>query len=125
MLAALKYKDLIAKNEALNVPDTSAFSIKSNDSKINISVEDSLSCPRYAGLVIKDVKVAESPEWLQNKLRSIGLSPINNIVDITNFVLHEYGQPLHAFDADFVGDNIIVKKLKGGTKFTTLDDVER
>ena len=125
LLAALKYKGLIAENEALNTPDTSTFSIKSNDSKINISVEDSLACPRYAGLVINDVKVADSPEWLQNKLRSIGLSPINNIVDVTNFVLHEYGQPLHAFDADFVEDNIIVKKLKEGTKFTTLDDVER
>lgn len=125
LLAALTYKGLIAENETLNTPDTSSFSVKSNDAKINISVEDSAACPRYAGVVINDVKVEESPEWLQNKLRSIGLSPINNIVDITNFVLHEYGQPLHAFDANFVGSNVIVKKLSKGTKFTTLDDVER
>ena len=125
LLAALKYKGLIGENEALNTPDTSSFSIKSNDVKINISVEDYAACPRYAGLVINDVKVEESPEWLQHKLRSIGLSPINNIVDITNFVLHEYGQPLHAFDANFVGSNVIVKKLSKGTKFTTLDAIER
>jgi len=125
LLAALKYKGLIAETEALNTPDTSSFSVKSNDVKINISVEDSAACPRYAGVVIKDVKVEESPEWLQNKLRSIGLSSINNIVDITNFVLHEYGQPLHAFDANLVGSNVIIKKLSEGTKFTTLDDVER
>jgi phenylalanyl-tRNA synthetase beta chain len=125
LLAALKYKGLIAENETLNTPDTSSFSVKSNDAKINISVEEPEACPRYAGIVINDVKVEDSPEWLQHKLRSIGLSPINNIVDITNFVLHEYGQPLHAFDANHVGSNVIVKKLKEGTKFTTLDDVER
>ena len=125
LLAALKYKGLIGENEALNTPDTSSFSVKSNDVKINISVEEPEACPRYAGVVINDVKVEESPEWLQHKLRSIGLSPINNIVDITNFVLHEYGQPLHAFDANFVGSSVIVKKLSKGTKFTTLDDVER
>ena len=125
LLAALKYKGLIAENETLKTPDTGSFSVKSNDANINISVEEPAACPRYAGVVINDVKVEESPEWLQNKLRSIGLSPINNIVDITNFVLHEYGQPLHAFDANFVGSNVIVKKLSKGTKFTTLDDVER
>ena len=125
LLAALKYKGLIAENETLKTPDTGSFSVKSNDANINISVEEPAACPRYAGVVINDVKVEESPEWLQNKLRSIGLSPINNIVDITNFVLHEYGQPLHAFDANFVGSNVIVKKLNKGTKFTTLDDVER
>ena len=125
LLAALKYKGLIGENEALKTPDTGSFSVKSNDANINISVEEPAACPRYAGVVINDVKVEESPEWLQHKLRSIGLSPINNIVDITNFVLHEYGQPLHAFDANFVGSNVIVKKLSKGTKFTTLDDVER
>jgi phenylalanyl-tRNA synthetase beta chain len=125
LLAALKYKGLIAENETLNTPDTSSFSVKSNDAKINISVEEPEACPRYAGVVINDVKVEDSPEWLQHKLRSIGLSPINNIVDITNFVLHEYGQPLHAFDAIHIGSNVIVKKLNEGTKFTTLDDVER
>jgi len=125
LLAALKYKGLINENETLKTPDTSLFSVKSNDSTINISIEDTDACPRYAGVVINDVKVDDSPEWLQNRLRSIGLSPINNIVDITNFVLHEYGQPLHAFDAKHVGSNVIVKKLSEGTKFTTLDEVER
>ena len=125
LLVALKYKGLIAENEALKTPNTGSFSVKSNDANINISVEEPAACPRYAGVVINDVKVEESPEWLQHKLHSIGLSPINNIVDITNFVLHEYGQPLHAFDAKFVGSNVIVKKLNKGTKFTTLDDVER
>jgi len=125
LLAALKYKGLINENEALQTPDTSSFSVKSEDATIKITVEDTEACPRYAGVVINDVKVEDSPEWLQNKLRSIGLSPINNIVDITNFVLHEYGQPLHAFDANHVGGNVIVKKLAEGTKFTTLDEVER
>jgi phenylalanyl-tRNA synthetase beta chain len=125
LLAALKYQGLIAENEVLNIPDTSSFTVKSNDAKINVSIEEPEACPRYAGVVINDVKVGDSPEWLQHKLRSIGLSPINNIVDITNFVLHEYGQPLHAFDANHVGSNVLVKKLKEGTTFTTLDNVER
>lgn len=100
--------------------------IKDNDSfKIDIEVQD-IDCPRYSGVVVSGVSVKESPEWLQNYLKTIGLRPINNIVDITNFVLMEMGQPLHAFDADkIIGNKVIVKKLPKGTKFTTLDNIER
>ncbi|MCC6691511.1 MAG: phenylalanine--tRNA ligase subunit beta, partial [Bacteroidia bacterium] len=89
-------------------------------------VEDSLACPRYSGITISGVKVKESPDWLKNKLKSIGMSPINNVVDITNFVLHEIGQPLHAFDVSKItGQKIIVKKLPDKTKFKTLDGLDR
>lgn len=91
-----------------------------------IEVEDSELCPRYAGAVIENVKVGESPEWLKNRLKAIGLSPINNVVDITNYILHGYGQPLHAFDADKIaGKTVKVGVNKEGTKFRTLDGVER
>ena len=93
---------------------------------VQISVEDKDACPRYAGVTITDVEVKESPKWLKNKLIAIGLKPINNVVDITNFVLHELGQPLHAFDANKIsGKKIVVKKLKENTPFTTLDSIER
>lgn len=92
---------------------------------ILINVEDT-DCPRYSGLCISGIEVKDSPEWLQNKLKVIGLSPINNIVDATNYVLHEMGQPLHAFDADKIaGNTIIVKKATAGSSFTTLDKTER
>ena len=91
-----------------------------------LEVEDSELCPRYIGAVIENVKVAESPDWLKNRLEAIGLSPINNIVDITNFILHGFGQPLHAFDADKIkGKKVKVGVNKEGTKFTTLDGTER
>lgn len=93
---------------------------------IEIKIEANESCPRYAGITIANVKVAPSPEWLQLRLKAIGQRPINNIVDITNFVLHEYGQPLHAFDYDKVAQKtIIVKHLPEATKFITLDEKER
>jgi len=93
---------------------------------IAIEVADTEAAPRYAGVYLKNITVKESPDWLKNKLRTIGLSPINNVVDITNFILHDLGQPLHAFDADKIeGNKVIVKKLAEGTKFTTLDGVER
>ena len=89
-------------------------------------VEDAELCPRYIGAVIEDVKVAESPAWLKDRLKAIGLSPINNVVDITNYILHGFGQPLHAFDADKIADKTVkVGTVKEGTKFTTLDGVER
>lgn len=92
----------------------------------SIEIEDSDLCPRYIGAVIDNVKVEESPEWLKNRLQAIGLAPINNVVDITNYILHSYGQPLHAFDADKIaGQKIIVGKVNQGTKITTLDEVER
>lgn len=97
-----------------------------NGLAIHVVVEDELACPRYSGMTITGVTIAESPGWLQNRLRAIGVRPINNIVDITNYILHEYGQPLHAFDADQIpGGEIRVKKLAAGTTFITLDEVER
>ncbi|MDA7502043.1 phenylalanine--tRNA ligase subunit beta [Chitinophagales bacterium] len=93
---------------------------------ISVGVEDLAACPRYAGLCLSNVTVKESPEWLQQRLESIGVRAINNIVDITNFVLHEMGQPLHAFDLDEIrGNKIIVKKEAAGTKFLSLDEIER
>lgn len=98
-----------------------------NPSKaVKVTVDDPADCPRYAGLTIRGVKVAESPEWLRNALTAIGQRPINNIVDITNYILHSFCQPLHCFDLSKVSnDEIIVKTLPAGTKFTTLDGVER
>ncbi|MEM9325293.1 MAG: phenylalanine--tRNA ligase subunit beta [Bacteroidota bacterium] len=93
---------------------------------ISVVVENSEACPRYSGVTIRDIKVGPSPDWLQFRLRAIGLSPINNIVDITNYVLHGLGQPLHAFDADQVtGGKVVVKTLAEGSAFVTLDEKER
>lgn len=103
-----------------------AFKVDNHDMNIDIVVENTEACPRYAGVAIKNVTVKESPEWLQNKLRLIGVRPINNIVDITNYILHAYGQPMHCFDADKIkGGKIVVKTCPEGTKFVTLDEVER
>lgn len=97
-----------------------------NDNPVSVKVERTDLAPRYSGLTIRGVEVKESPEWLQNKLRTIGLRPINNIVDITNFILMEVGQPLHCFDADMIkGNQVVVRTCPEGTKFTTLDGVER
>lgn len=94
--------------------------------EFTLEVEDAELCPRYIGAVIEDVKVTDSPDWLKARLKAIGLSPINNIVDITNYILHGYGQPLHAFDADKIADKKVkVGTVAEGTKFTTLDGVER
>jgi phenylalanyl-tRNA synthetase beta chain len=94
--------------------------------EFTLEVENAELCPRYIGAVIEAVKVADSPDWLKARLKAIGLSPINNIVDITNYILHGYGQPLHAFDADKIaGKKVKVGTVKEGTKFTTLDGVER
>ena len=93
---------------------------------IKVTVEEPEFCPRYTGITLRNVKVGESPEWLQNRLRTVGLRPINNVVDVTNFVMMEVGQPLHAFDADKIGGgHVVVKRLPQGTKFVTLDGVER
>jgi len=106
-------------------PDVSGFVAPNQKPVVEVVVEDA-DCIRYAGVHLSGIKVGPSPEWLQNRLKSIGLNPINNIVDITNFVLHETGQPLHAFDAAPIGGGkVVVKKLPAGTMFTTLDGVER
>lgn len=112
-------------NTQLTKPSVDAFKIDNHDLDIDVVVENSEACPRYAGVTIKGITVKESPEWMQNRLRAIGVRPINNIVDITNFIVHELGQPLHCFDADVVGKKVIVKTLPEGTPFTTLDGVER
>ncbi|MBS1526608.1 MAG: phenylalanine--tRNA ligase subunit beta [Bacteroidetes bacterium] len=107
-------------------PDVSAFKVDNHDRTIGVSVENTEACPRYSSLTISGVEVKESPEWLKQKLAVIGIRSINNIVDITNYVLHGLGQPLHAFDADAVkGNKVIVKTCPGGTTFKTLDEVER
>ncbi len=114
------------KETSLTRPSCDAFAIDNNDLPITIRVENTEACPRYAGITVKGVTVKESPEWLQNKLRLIGLRPINNIVDITNYILHAYGQPLHTFDADKIkGGTVVVKTMPEGTPFVTLDEVER
>ncbi|QEC67186.1 phenylalanine--tRNA ligase subunit beta [Panacibacter ginsenosidivorans] len=107
-------------------PFVNAFKPDNNDLPIKVTIENTEACQRYAGVSIKNVTIKPSPEWLQNKLKAIGLRPISNIVDITNYVLHETGQPLHAFDADAItGSKIIVKNLPAGTIFKTLDDKDR
>lgn len=116
----------LSGNVDLKKPDISSF--KTDDTSLNIPVEikDTEGCRRFTGLTISDADVKPSPKWLQNKLKAIGLSPINNVVDVTNFVLHELGQPLHAYDADKLnGKKIIVQRLPEGTKFVTLDEEER
>lgn len=107
-------------------PSVEKFAVDNELLKIEVSVENAEACPRYSGLTISGIKVGDSPDWLKNKLLAIGLTPINNIVDITNFICHELGQPMHAFDADKIeGKKVIVKTLPKGSKFTTLDTKER
>ena len=123
LVAVFELRDQIID---LKKPSVESFHVDNHDLGIEVEVEDEAACPRYSGLTITGIKVDSSPKWLQNKLSSIGLSPINNIVDITNYVLHETGQPLHAFDAAKIdGEKVIVRKLAEGTSFTTLDEIER
>jgi phenylalanyl-tRNA synthetase beta chain len=113
-------------NLELITPSVSAFHVDNRALKIDVDLKDKKRAPRYCGVTISGLKVEDSPSWLQHRLKAIGLSPINNVVDATNYVLHELGQPLHAFDADKInGKKIIVKTLPTGTKFVTLDEVER
>jgi phenylalanyl-tRNA synthetase beta chain len=114
------------KPARLTRPSVEHFAVDDPSPAIRVRVENTEACPRYSGVTIRGVTVGESPEWLQRALRAIGLRPINNVVDITNYVLHEVGQPLHAFDADKIkGGKVIVKTLPGGSKFVTLDETER
>lgn len=111
---------------ALRMPSVEAFVVDSHSLKIDVEVENTVACPRYAGVTVKGCRIAPSPEWLQNYLRAAGINPKNNLVDITNFVLFELGQPLHAFDASKIaGGHIVVKCCEEGTPFVTLDGVER
>lgn len=113
-------------NLELISPSVSDFQVDERRLRIDVEVDKKESVPRYCGISIVDVEVKDSPEWIQNRLKSIGITPKNNIVDITNYVLHELGQPLHAFDAKKIqGNKILVKTLKTGTKFTSLDGIER
>ena len=106
-------------------PDCSAFTVDNHDLPIEVKIENTEACKRYACVSVTDCEVKESPEWLKNKLNTIGLRPINNIVDITNYVMMAYGQPLHTFDADMVkGHKIVVKTMPDGTPFQTLDGEE-
>jgi phenylalanyl-tRNA synthetase beta chain len=114
------------KPAKLSKPSVDAFAVENHDLDIKVTVENSEACPRYAGVTVKGVTVKESPEWLQNKLRIIGLRPINNVVDITNYIVHAFGQPLHCFDAAKIkGGEVIVKTMPEGIAFVTLDGVER
>lgn len=119
---------LIQKGESvlLNQVSVDHYAKDNDELRISVAVENAVLCPRYAGVGLTNITVADSPEWLQNRLKAIGLNPINNIVDITNYVLHETGNPLHAFDADQIkGNKILVKTVATDTLFTTLDDEER
>ena len=121
--AGLMQQDI---NLELISPSVSNFHVDERTLRFDVEVDDKEQAPRYCGITITDVTVEDSPEWIQNRLKAIGIAPKNNIVDITNYVLHELGQPLHAFDAQKIkGNKILVKTLKEGTKFTTLDDVKR
>ncbi len=121
--AGLKQKELEIE---LITPSTSHFNITDRSLKLDVSVEDNALAPRYCGVTISNLIVQPSPNWLLDRLKAIGLSPINNVVDATNYVLHEMGQPLHAFDADRIfGKKVVVKTLPKGTRFMTLDGIER
>ena len=110
----------------LKLPSVGSIKPDNNKIPITVSIENKTACQRYSGISIEGIHISPSPQWMQDKLKAIGVRPINNIVDITNFVLHETGQPLHAFDADEIkGNKIIVKNLPEGTPFITLDEKER
>ncbi len=110
----------------LTSPSVEEFKIHNNDLPIEVVVENTERAPRYAGVTLTNITVKDSPEWMQNHLKAIGINPINNVVDVTNYVLHELGQPLHAFDAaKITGNKVVVKTVDAKIKFTTLDEVER
>ena len=113
------------KQYELITPSVNKFQVEKRTFKIDVKVNNPKLTPRYCGITISGITVKPSPEWLKNKLKAIGLTPKNNIVDATNYILHELGQPLHAFDASKINGNIIVDTVPSGTKFTTLDGIER
>ena len=124
LAAYLNLNENFAGNAVL--PSLSGFKSDNNDNPYEVIIENTSDCPRYSGIIISDITVSESPEWLKNRLKAVGLNPINNVVDITNFVQHEIGQPLHAFDADKItGRKVIIRNLPDKSKFITLDNNER
>ena len=124
LAAYLNLNENFAGNAVL--PSLSGFKPDNNDNPYEVIIENTTDCPRYSGITISGITVGESPEWLKNRLRAVGLNPINNVVDITNFVQHEIGQPLHAFDADKItGKKVIIRNLPEKSKFITLDNNER
>jgi phenylalanyl-tRNA synthetase beta chain len=125
LMVAFKHKGILKNDSVVCRHSVDKFSVNNELLNIEVEVENKEACPRYAGVTIANVTVADSPKWMQERLNAIGVSPINNVVDATNYVLHELGQPLHAFDADVVGKRVIVKTLSDKTNFTTLDEVER
>ena len=118
---------LLQKNASLELitPSVSKFKVDKRTLKIDVNVVDSKLAPRYCGVTISGITIKPSPTWLQNRLKAIGLTPKNNVIDVTNYVLHELGQPLHVFDAAMIHGKVTVKTLASGTKFITLDDLER
>jgi phenylalanyl-tRNA synthetase beta chain len=108
-----------------SVPETSSFHVDTTQKTIPVEIEDSEKCLQYHGLTLTNIKISPSPQWLQNRLKAIGINPKNNIVDVTNYVMHELGQPLHAFDADKINEKIVVKTFPKNTSFITLDGTER
>ncbi len=124
LVAALNHRNGSALK--LKFPDVSTFGQDGEGSAVKVEVKDPVACPRYAGVTLDGIKVGPSPEWLQQLLKAIGLKPINNVVDVTNFVQHELGQPLHAFDADrLAGNSIVVRKAASAEPFRTLDGKDR
>ncbi len=125
LFAAIKYRNL-DQHASFKLPETFESLMTGEDKRLKVAVENIADCPRYSGMIFENLKVEESPEWLKTRLLAIDQRPINNIVDITNFILHETGQPLHAFDLDKIeGAGIKVKNLPEGTLFITLDGIER
>ena len=123
LVAYLRAQGVDAK---LNLPSVEAFAVEQNSAKVDVVVENTAACPHYTGVAVTGCKIAPSPEWMQNSLRAAGINPKNNLVDITNYVLFELGQPLHAFDADKIeGGKVVVRSAVEGEKFVTLDGVER
>ncbi|MDY0342693.1 MAG: phenylalanine--tRNA ligase subunit beta [Lentimicrobium sp.] len=126
LAAALAIRFPERKEAKVKLPDVSSFKVDNNNLPVTVEVRDAAACPRYSGITLQGITVGPSPSWLANRLKAIGVRPINNVVDATNYVLFEYGQPLHAFDAKaIVGNRVIVNTVPDETRFVTLDGVER